>query len=71
MKNYILIILLTGMVCAYPQTTADKYQQAMDAFNSGQYSTAVRLFDDFFGQYNLTDEEFATAKYYYADALLN
>lgn len=71
MKKFTSIILILFTVAAYPQTTADKYDKAMAAYNNRQYSTAVRLFDDFFTDYNLTDEEFATAKYYYSDALLN
>ncbi len=71
MKKFISILLLTFTVSLYPQTTADKYDKAMAAYNNQQYSTAVRLFDDFFTEYNLTDEQFATARYYYSDALLN
>ncbi len=71
MKNLISILLILFAVTSYPQTTADKYDEAMAAYNTQQYSTAVRLFDNFFTDYNLTDEEFATAKYYYSDALLN
>lgn len=65
------ILLLICITSIYPQTTADKYSKAMTAYNNEQYSTAVRLFDDFFSQYKLTDEQFATAKYYYSDALFN
>jgi TolA-binding protein len=71
MKSTISILLLICITTVFPQTTADKYDKAMTAYNNKQFSTAVRLFDDFFSEYNLTDEQFATAKYYYADALLN
>ena len=71
MKKYIPILLLIFTGSLYPQTTADKFDKAMAAYDNQQYSTAVRLFDDFFKEYNLTDEQFATAKYYYSDALLN
>ena len=71
MKKISLLIILSFCSIVFAQTTADKYDEAMSAYNSGQYSTAVRIFDDFFNEYSLTDEQFATAKYYYADALLN
>ncbi len=67
--SFLLILFITA--CSWSQTTADKYDQAMAAFNNRQFSTAVRLFDDFFTEYNLTDEQFAAAKYYYSDALLS
>lgn len=67
--SFLLILLITTI--SWSQTTADKYDQAMKAYDNQQYSTAVRLFDDFFTEYNLTDEQFAAAKYYYADALLS
>src|SRR5574337_1533480 len=71
MNKLITIILILLTINIYPQTTAEKYDRAMTAYNSQQYSTSLRLFDEFFTDYNLVDEQFATAKYYYADALLN
>ena len=71
MKKLTFLLLLIVTSCAWPQTTADKYDRAMTAYDNKQYSTAVRLFDEFFTEYNLTDEQFAAAKYYYSDALLS
>ena len=71
MKILILLIILFFSSEVFPQTTADRYNNAMEAYRSGQYSTAVRLFDDFFKGADLNDELYATAKYYYSDALLN
>ncbi len=71
MRTLIVLIILIAITEVFPQTTADKYDKAMAAYNNKQYSTAVRLFDDFFTDNNLTDELYATAKYYYSDALLN
>lgn len=71
MRTIILLIILYSFTEVFSQTTSDKYNTAMEAYNSKQYSIAVQLFDAFFTDYNLTDELFATAKYYYSNALLN
>jgi TolA-binding protein len=72
LKNFLITIFtLVSISAIFPQTTADEYNQAMTAYNNQQYVTAVGLFDNFFSDYKLSDELFATAKYYYSDALLN
>ncbi len=67
--TFIFLLLFTKIIS--PQTLADKYSQAMEAFNSHRYVEANRLFDDFFDSYKLMDELNATAKYYSSEALLN
>ncbi len=71
MRILAAFIIVLSSSAIFSQTTADKYDSAMAAYNNNQFSTAVRLFDDFFSEYNLTDELYATARYYYSDALLN
>lgn len=71
MRTLAALFILLSFSEIFSQTTADKYDSAMAAYNNRQFSTAVRLFDNFFTDYNLTDELYATAKYYYSDALLN
>lgn len=71
MRTLLAFIILLSVAETFPQNIANNYDSAMAAYNTGQFSTAVRLFDDFFAEYNLTDELYATAKYYYSDALLN
>jgi len=43
----------------------------MDAYRTADYSKASGLFDEFFYSYKISDELYASAKYYSADALLN
>ncbi len=71
MRIIVVFIIVLSSSAIFSQTTADKYDSAMAAYNNRQYSTAVRLFDNFFSEYNLVDELYATARYYYSDALLN
>lgn len=42
----------------------------MNAFHNQQYAQANRLFDEFFNDYRIVDELYATAKYYSAESLL-
>ncbi len=53
------------------QNVSQIYSSAMDAYHSADYVKASRLFEEFFQQHKITDEQYATAKYYSANALLN
>jgi len=66
----VIILFVISLAQIQGQTTADKYSKAMDAYNSRQYAVANQLFQKFFLEHHLTDELYATAKYYSADALL-
>lgn len=68
-KFLVLLIILTTPL-TFPQTAAEKYDRAMSAYHSEQFAQANRLFEEFFNEYKITDELFASAKYYSADALL-
>lgn len=70
--NKKLIIFLSVLISAgiHAQTVSEKFELAMKAYHSDQFAQANRLFEDFFVEYKLTDEVYATAKYYSADALL-
>lgn len=67
-----LIVLLTFLVTplVFSQTVSEKYDRAIAAFHAEQFAQANRLFEEFFSEYKITDELFASAKYYSADALL-
>lgn len=69
-KNYLIIFSILITSITFSQTVSEKFERAMSAFHSEQFAQANRLFEEFFNEYKLTDELFATAKYYSADALL-
>ncbi|MHB1686207.1 MAG: tetratricopeptide repeat protein [Ignavibacteriaceae bacterium] len=70
-KIYSLIFLIVIFIVPIKaQTTADKYTEAMNAYNSRQYALANRLFQKFFIEHRLTGELYSTAKYYSSDALM-
>ena len=70
-KIYSIIFLVTiSLFSLNAQTTADKYSDAMNAYNSRQYALANRLFQKLFVEHHLTDELYSTAKYFSSDALL-
>lgn len=52
------------------QTVSEKFDAAMTAFHNQQYAQANRLFEEFFSNYKIIDEIYATAKYYSAESLL-
>ena len=54
----------------YSQTNSQKFEDAMEAFHNQQYAQSNRLFEEFFSDYKIVDELFATAKYYSAESLL-
>ncbi|HVO72825.1 MAG TPA: tetratricopeptide repeat protein, partial [Ignavibacteriaceae bacterium] len=68
-----IIIALITFCCSIglPQNDADLYRSGMDAYNSKQYAEASRLLEQFFINYDLMDEQYAAAKYFSSDALLN
>ena len=71
MKKITFLILFLLQVNLFSFDPAQKFSEAMDAYNSSLYSEAYRLLEDFFSAYELKDELYATAKYYSADALFN
>ncbi len=73
MKKIILIIpiILLSLQVSKAESLSEKYKKAMDAFNTGEYAEAHYLFEEFIKGYKLIDEQYAAAKYYSADALLN
>lgn len=69
----LLFVLIISVIFAFPtlgQTVSEKFESAMTAYHSDQFAQANGLFEEFFREYKLTDEMYATAKYYSADALL-
>lgn len=66
----LLAFLLTIQISLFSQSVSEKYSSAMNAFHSGQYAEASLLFEEFFDEYKIVDEVFASAKYYSAESLL-
>ncbi|MGE5796900.1 MAG: tetratricopeptide repeat protein [Ignavibacteria bacterium] len=71
MNRLIILLLLVFCKINFPQNDADLYRSGMDAYNSKQYAEASRLLEQFFINYDLMDEQYAAAKYFSSDALLN
>lgn len=69
MQKFLLITLISAFFQIYPQIS-EKFDLAMNAFHNQQYAQANRLFDEFFNDYKIVDELYATAKYYSAESLL-
>lgn len=69
-KNYLILFSILLSSFSYSQSVSDKFDRAMTAYHSEQFVQANRLFEEFFNEYKLIDELYATAKYYSADALL-
>jgi TolA-binding protein len=65
-----MIFLILFLSEIYSQSSSQKFDEAMNAFHSEQYAQANRLFEEFFSDYKIVDELFATAKYYSAESLL-
>ncbi len=68
--KYLLILVAFSCNLITAQTVSEKYSSAMNAFHSGQYAEANILFEEFFDEYKIVDETFASAKYYSAESLL-
>jgi TolA-binding protein len=73
MKRLIFFISFFLSVTGYlpAQTASEKFNDAMFAYNSSDFVNAVKLFDDFFSNYQLKDELYAAAKYYSSESLIN
>jgi len=69
MQKFLLIILFSAFFQTYPQIS-EKFDLAMAAFHNQQYAQANRLFEEFFSDYKIIDELYASAKYYSAESLL-
>jgi TolA-binding protein len=65
-----LILLLCFITYSSAQSLSEKFDLAMNSYNSSQYVEANRLFDEFMKKHNEFDELYATAEYYSAMALL-
>ena len=70
LKFFSLIILITIVPPIYSQTSSQKFDDAMSAYHNQQYAQSNRLFEEFFNDYKIVDEVYATAKYYSAESLL-
>ncbi|MCU0343201.1 MAG: tetratricopeptide repeat protein [Ignavibacterium sp.] len=70
LKFFSLIILLITVSPVYSQTVSQKFDEAMTAYHNKQYAQSNRLFEEFFSEYKIVDEVYATAKYYSAESLL-
>lgn len=68
-KVSILIVFSFGPFLS-AQSTAEKFSDAMYAYQLGHYPDAEKLFSQVLTEYGLQDENYAVARYYAADALL-
>jgi TolA-binding protein len=66
----IFILFTFSSTIIRSQTVSVKFDSAMSAFHAQQYAQANRLFEEFFSDYKIVDEIYATAKYYSAESLL-
>ncbi len=64
------ILFTINLQTLQSQTVSEKFDAAMTAFHNQQYAQANRLFEEFFSNYKIIDEIYATAKYYSAESLL-
>lgn len=64
------ILFTLNLQTLQSQTVSEKFDAAMTAFHNQQYAQANRLFEEFFSNYKIIDEIYATAKYYSAESLL-
>ncbi|HMN25317.1 MAG TPA: tetratricopeptide repeat protein [Ignavibacteriaceae bacterium] len=70
LKFFSLFILISFIPQIYSQSTSQKIDDAMTAYHNQQYAQSNRLFEEFFNEYKIVDEVYATAKYYSAESLL-
>lgn len=70
LKFFSLIILISIIPPIYSQTSSQKFDEAMSAYHNQQYVQSNRLFEEFFNEYKIVDEVYATAKYFSAESLL-
>ncbi|MBZ0200680.1 MAG: tetratricopeptide repeat protein [Ignavibacteriaceae bacterium] len=71
MKKTLLILIFISTALIFGQGIADKYYEAMTAFNSKDYGRAHSLLGEFIQNYGIHDELFATAQFYSGESLLN
>jgi TolA-binding protein len=69
-KFFSILILIMFIPQIFSQTTSQKFVDAMTAYHNQQYAQSNRLFEEFFNEYKIVDEVYATAKYYTAESLL-
>ncbi len=68
-KTFILLFLF--FTCQFnAQTVSEKFNSAMSAFHNEQFAQSHRLFEEFFSEYKIVDELYATAKYFSGESLL-
>ena len=65
-----LTLLLCFISYSFGQSLSEKFDLAMNSYNSSQYVEANRLFDEFIRKHTEYDELYATAEYYSAMVLL-
>ena len=70
LKFFSLIILITIIPLSTLKQHSQKFDEAMNAYHNQQYAQSNRLFEEFFNEYKIVDEVYATAKYYSAESLL-
>ncbi|QQS34622.1 MAG: tetratricopeptide repeat protein [Ignavibacteriales bacterium] len=70
-KIFHLLLLTACLKFTLAQSIPDKYAEAMEAYNSSRFSEAVILFQEFSNSYSISDELFATARFYLAESYLN
>jgi TolA-binding protein len=63
-------LILSSCNFVWSQPVSNKFEKAMTAFHNEQYAQSNRLFEEFFSDYKIIDEVYATAKYYAAESLL-
>lgn len=69
-KKLIILLFFSISFQVFSQTVSERYDRAISAYHSEQFAQANRLFEEFFKEYKIVDELYASAKYYSADALL-
>src|ERR1035437_6199903 len=65
-----LVLLLCFITYSFGQSLSEKFDLAMNSYNSSQYVQANRLFDGFMKEHTEFDELYAAAEYYSAMSLL-
>jgi TolA-binding protein len=66
----VLILILCLAIYLPGQSLSDKFNHAIQAYNSSQYVESNRLFDEFFQEHTEMDELFSTAEFYSSMSLL-
>jgi TolA-binding protein len=69
-KYLILLNILLFFTFLNAQSVADKFSDAMNAYNMERFADAQKLFDRLIEEYGVEDELYAAARYYSANSLL-